>query len=114
MDKESVETLLFCYEQDWNEYIKHFTLDGKPRDRLAKCITCKYIPATADKLVFILSYFKNNPLQENHAACFGMTQSQAHPLIYLLSDNLLKTLKRLLELPEENHLKRWRVVKEIY
>jgi len=89
-------------------------LDGKPRDRLAKCITCKYIPATADKLVFILSYFKNNPLQEYHAECFGMTQSQAYPLIHLLSDNLLKTLKRLLELPEENHLKRWRVVKEIY
>lgn len=44
------------------------------RERPTKCITCKHIPATADKLVFILSY-------------------------------LIKTLKSLGELPEENHLR---------
>jgi hypothetical protein len=104
LDIESFETLLFCYEQDWTDYITHFTLDGKPRERLAKSITCKHIPSTADKLLFILSYLKNNPLQEYHSACFGMTQSQANPLIHLFSDIVIKTLKRLGQLPEENHL----------
>lgn len=105
LDKDSFETLLFYYEQDWNEYITHFTLSGKPRERLSKSITCKHLPATADKLMFILSYLKNNPLQEYHAACFGMTQPQANSLIHLFSKILLKTLKHLGELPEENHLR---------
>ena len=105
LNKETFETLLFYFEQEWSEYITHFTLDGKPRERPAKSITCKHIPATADKLVFILSYLKNNPLQEYHAACFGMTQSQANPLIHLFSDILIRTLKGLGELPEENHLR---------
>jgi len=59
LNKETFETLLFYFEQEWSEYITHFTLDGKPRERPAKSITCKHIPATADKLVFILSYLKN-------------------------------------------------------
>ena len=59
LNKDGFETLLYCFEQDWNDYITHFTLDGKPRERLAKSITCKHLPATADKLVFILSYLKN-------------------------------------------------------
>ena len=63
LTKESFETLLFYFEQEWREYITHYTLGGRPRTRLSKGITCKHIPATADKLVFILSYLKNNPLQ---------------------------------------------------
>lgn len=105
LNKDSFETLLFYFEQEWNEYITHFTLNGKPRERPAKCNTCKHIPSTADKLVFILSYLKNNPLQEYHAACFDMTHSQANPLIHLFSDILMKTLKGLGDLPEENHLR---------
>jgi hypothetical protein len=105
LNKDSFETLLFYFEQEWNEYITHYTLDGKPRERPTKCITCKHIPATADKLVFILSYLKNNPLQEYHAACFDMTQPQANPLIHLFSDILIKTLKGLGDLPEQNHLR---------
>ena len=49
LNKDSFETLLYCFEQDWNEYITHFTLDGNPRERPAKSITCKQLPATADK-----------------------------------------------------------------
>lgn len=105
LTKESFETLLFHYEQEWSEYITHYTLEGRPRTRLSKSITCKHIPATADKLVFILSYLKNNPLQEYHAASYGMTQPQANRFIHLFSDILVKTLKRLGELPEENHLR---------
>ena len=34
-----------------------------------------------------------------------MTQSQVNPLIHLFTDILIKTLKRLNELPEENTLR---------
>lgn len=105
MNPEIFEELLFYFEQDWREYITHYTLEGKPRKRIANSKVCSHLPATADKLLFILSYLKNNPLQEYHAACFGMTQPQANALIHLFSEILLKTLKRLGDLPEENHLR---------
>jgi hypothetical protein len=45
---------------------------------------------------------KNNPLQEYHGATFGMTQPQCNDWIHLLSDILVKTLKRMGELPDRN------------
>lgn len=105
LSPEAFEEFLFHFEQDWHDYITNYTLEGKPRIRLSKSIVCKHLPAAADKLLFILSYLKNNPLQEYHAASYGMTQPQANHLIHLLTDILLRTLKRLNELPEENHLR---------
>lgn len=105
LPRDTFEALLFHFEQDWHEYISNYRLDGKPRQRLSRSSVCKHLPATADKLLFILSYLKNNPLQEYHAASYGMTQPQANQLIHLFTDILLKTLKRLNELPEENTLR---------
>jgi len=105
MTRETFEEFLFHFEQDWHEHITNYRLDGKPRKRLARGAVCVHLPATADKLLFILSYLKNNPLQEYHAASYGMTQSQVNPLIQLFTDILIKTLKRLNELPEENTLR---------
>ncbi|HEY5536127.1 MAG TPA: transposase family protein [Ignavibacteria bacterium] len=34
--------------------------------------------------MFLLIYLKTNPLQEHHAASFGITQPQANILIHLL------------------------------
>lgn len=105
LNRESFELFLSYFEQDWTEYITNYRLDGTPRTRLASSTVCVHLPSTADKLLFILSYLKNNPLQEYHAASFGMSQSQANPLIHLFTDIVIKTLKRLGELPEENHLR---------
>jgi hypothetical protein len=58
-----------------------------------------------------LVYLKTNPLQEHHAASFGMTQSQANLLIHLLSGLLRKTLKRLGELPERNEFRVMHIIK---
>lgn len=70
--------------------IVHHTLEGEPRKRIANSTVCTHLPAMSDKLLFILSYLKNNPLQEYHAACFGMTQPQANALIHSFSEILLK------------------------
>lgn len=105
MSRDDFEEFLFHFEQIWNEYITHYKLDGKPRVRLARSIVCIHLPSTADMLLFILSYLKNNPLQEYHAASYGMTQSQANRLIHLFTDIVLRTLKHLNELPEENTLR---------
>ena len=63
------------------------------------------LPMIGDKLLFILSFLKNNPLQEYHGATFGMTQPQCNEWIHLLSDILVKTLKALGELPDRNSLR---------
>jgi len=44
--------------------------------------------------MFLLINLKTNPLQEHHAASFGITQSKAHILIHLLSC-LLKRFKAI-------------------
>ena len=53
-------------------------------------------------MLFLLIYLKTNPLQEHHAASFGITQPQANVLIHILSDLLRKALKQLGELPVRN------------
>lgn len=89
---EEFDELLARFELVWRTFIYKFTLDGKPRKR-------KYVPksltglnAIEDKLFFILSYQKNNPLQEYHAATFGLTQDMCNKWIHLLSPLLNKTL----------------------
>jgi len=58
-----------------------------------------------DKLLFILVYLKTFSLRELQAITLSMTLPQANFWIHLLSPILLKTLKRLKELPERNNQK---------
>jgi hypothetical protein len=58
-----------------------------------------------DKLLFVLSYLKNNPLQEYHGATYQMTQPQCNNWVHLLVWILYKSLKDLGKLPERNHLR---------
>lgn len=99
------EAFVPAFEQHWNEYNSHFTLGGKPRLRISYNRRNSKIPLIKDKLLFILSYLKNNPLQEYHGATYGMSQPQCNQWVHLLSEILLKTLKTLGELPDRNHLR---------
>ena len=94
--------LLPHFKIEWDNYNDIFTLEGKPRQRKSYSRTDSILPKVSDKLFFVLIYLKTNPLQEQHAASFQMTQPQANILIHLLSDILRKTLKQLGELPERN------------
>ena len=96
------ESLLPTFKYEWDEYYAHFTLEGKVRQRISYNRKTSKIPLIGDKLLFILSYLKNNPLQEYHGATFGMTQPQCSAWVHLLSDILVKTLKSLGELPDRN------------
>ena len=99
---EDFDYLLSHFREEWDVYNEFFTIEGKPRQRKSYARVDSILPKVADKLMFLLIYLKTNPLQEHHAASFGMTQPQANVLIHLLSDILRKTLKRLGELPERN------------
>lgn len=96
--------LLPHFKIEWDNYNDIFTLEGKPRQRKSYSRTDSILPKVSDKLFFVLIYLKTNPLQEQHAASFQMTQPQANILIHLLSDILRKTLKQLGELQDEMNI----------
>jgi hypothetical protein len=103
--------LLPYFKAEWDEYNDFYTLDGKPRERRTFVRKDTVLPKMSDKLMFLLIYLKTNPLQEHHAASFGMTQSQTNLLIHLLAGLLRKTLKCLGELPERNEYRIQHVLK---
>lgn len=89
----SFDILFSFYETSWNEYISHYTTDGEVRRRPPKPRKDRAFPDVESMLVFILSYLKNNPLQQTHAAMFGLTQPQANLWIHLTREILLTCLK---------------------
>ena len=102
---EEFDELATEFRHEWEEYSRRFTLEGKPRQRIALPRKTNVLPGVQDKLLFILVYLKTFPIQELQAATFSMTQPQANRWIHLLSGILRKTLKRLGELPERNSQK---------
>jgi hypothetical protein len=99
------ESLQLYFQEQWDEFNDRFTLTGKQRQRISYTRKNSLLATVADKLLFVLSYLKNNPLQDYHASMFGLTQPQCNVWIHRLSDILLRTLKSLGELPERNPLR---------
>jgi Helix-turn-helix of DDE superfamily endonuclease len=79
------QALLPHFEQAFMTYMHDRTIDGQPRTsrRYATYGTCP-LPTGADKLLFILTYLKQNPIQEVQGQLFGMSQSNANKWIHLL------------------------------
>ena len=90
------EAFLPTFKYHWDEYYSRFTLTGKQRIRISYNRTTSKIPHIEDKLLFVLSYLKNNP---------GITQPQCNVWVHLLCEILRKTLSTLGELPDRNHLR---------
>ena len=92
----SVRSLTGLTEAEFHAVLPHFeqalvtyrhdrTIDGQPRT------SCRYrpydtypLPTIADKLLFMLTYLKQNPIQEVQGQLFGMSQSHANTWIHLL------------------------------
>jgi hypothetical protein len=77
--------LLSHVEQALVTYMQDRTIDGPPRTsrRYSTYDTCP-LPTMADKLLFILTYLKQHPIQEVQGQLFGMSQSNANKWIHLL------------------------------
>jgi len=78
------QALLPHVEQAFVAYMGPRTIDGQPRTsrRYRTYATCP-LPTTADKLLFILSYVKHNPIQELPGQLVGMSQTNANKWIHL-------------------------------
>ena len=70
-------------------YLQHTTLDGYIREG-DRAITYANspLPTPADRLLFILTYLKQNAIQQVHGQLFGMNQSNVSKWMRLLLDIL--------------------------
>lgn len=86
---EEFDQLVPAFEEAFQERMKQWCLDGKPRRgrpymTYANCP----LPTPQDRLLFILFYVKTNVLQVVQGQVFGMPQNKAnqwiHPLLPVL------------------------------
>src|ERR671924_451830 len=85
--------LLPQFERALAAYLQDRTIDGQPRTsrRYSAYDNCP-LPTMADKLLFILTYMKQNPIQEVQGQLFGMSQSHANKWIHVLHPVLNQAL----------------------
>jgi Helix-turn-helix of DDE superfamily endonuclease len=85
--------LLPHFERAFVESRQDRTIDGQPRTsrRYTTYASCP-LPTMADKLLFILTYVKQNPIQDMPGQLFGMSQSNANKWIHLLHPVLNQAL----------------------
>ena len=79
LTQQAFEVLLRHFEPALAAYLQDRTMDGQPRTsrRYRPYDNCP-LPTIADKLLFILTYVKQNPIQEVQGQLFGMSQSHAN------------------------------------
>jgi Helix-turn-helix of DDE superfamily endonuclease len=85
--------LLPPFERAFVTYMQDRTMDGQPRTsrRYSTCDNCP-LPTLADKLLFILTYLKQHPIQEVQGQLFEMSQSNANKWIHVLHPVLNQAL----------------------
>ena len=92
--REEFEQLSEFFEQSWSNYIRQYTLEGKPRNRRASIRNDTVLCTEEDRLLFILYHLKGNAIQELIGITFEMTQAQVSLRIKLLSKLLRDALDR--------------------
>src|SRR6266536_3170709 len=85
LTQQEFTALLPHFERALLAYMADRTIDGQPRtSRRYSTYETSPLPTMADKLLFILTYVKQNPIQEVQGQLFGMSQSNANKWIHLL------------------------------
>ena len=103
LTEQEFTALLPHFEHALAAYLQDRTIDGQPRTsrRYSTYGNCP-LPTIADKLLFILTYVKQNPIQEVQGQLFGMSQSNANKWIHLLHAVLNRALADQELLPARN------------
>lgn len=93
---DEFELLIPDFENAFQAHMSKWCLDGKLRTkrRYTTYQNCP-LPTAEDRLLFILSYVKGNPLQSNHGLLFGMRQGKANSWIHVLLPVLRATCRTL-------------------
>jgi len=93
---EEFEILHEHFEGHCNTYFYYHTLEGKPKQRVGNTEQKNAkLKGSEIKLFFLLSYLKNNPLQQFHASYFDITQAKVSKFTKVLLPLLHRTLTRM-------------------
>jgi len=100
LTEPGVQALLPHVEPAFVAYMQDHTIDGQPRTvrRYSTYDTCP-LPTIADKLLFILTYLKQNPIQEVQGQLSGLSQSNTNKWLHLLHAVLNQALAHQKLLP---------------
>ena len=100
----SLRAMTGLTEQESSALLPHFepalpaslqdrTIDGRPHTSRRYCsYNNSLLPTMANKLLFILTYLKQSPIQEVQGQFFGMSQSNANKWIHVLHSVLNRAL----------------------
>lgn len=102
LDRAEFEKLLPAFQVAWEAWVKTVASPEQERQRRPGGGRKPALRTIADKLLFILYYFKVYPLQEIIAFEFGLGQSQACEWIHILSEVQKQALALLNHLPERD------------
>jgi DDE superfamily endonuclease len=93
LTEQEFTALLPAFEHALAAYLQDRTIDGHPRtSRRYSSYDNSPLPTTADKLLFILTYLKQNLIQEVQGQLFEMSQSNANKWIHVLHPVLNQAL----------------------
>lgn len=97
---EEFEALVSPFEEAFKDHMSRWRIDGKPRtERSYSTYRNCPLPAPEDRLLFVLVYLKNNPIQYLHGRMFGLPQGKANMWLHLLLCVLRATLSGIGESP---------------
>lgn len=99
MKTAEFEALLPSFEVAWQQFEQE-TFEGKARKRARGGGRKAELSTLADKLLFILVYFRQYPTQEVQGYLFGIGQPQANEWIHRLTGVLNQALGHEQQLPE--------------
>ncbi len=92
--------LLPQFEHAFLAYMQAQTIDGQPRtSRRYSTYDTSPLPTMAEKLLVMLTYLTQNPIQEVQGQLFGMSQSNAQKWLHLLPTVLNQALAQQEQLP---------------
>ena len=100
---EQFDQLLPFFVEAHDVFFQRFHLDGSPRSGARRFVLYQNaaLPTHTERLVFILSYLKLNPLQEDQADRFGLQQKQANEFIHGLKSVLHDALAMAKAMPAQ-------------
>jgi hypothetical protein len=100
---EEFSELLEPFETAFREHMAAWTLEGKRRQNRAYVSYANSpLPTPEERLLFILSYLKENPTQTYHGLLTGMTQGKANMWIHSLLPALRTALREMSVAPARN------------
>jgi hypothetical protein len=100
LTEQEFTALLPLFEDALGAYLRDRTIDGQPRtSRRYSPYDHGPLPTMADTLLFMLTYVKQNPIQEVQGQLCGMSQSNANTWIHLLHAMLNQALAHQERLP---------------